>query len=69
MKKHFINNVEKLIDNEYFYDNLNDIIDELPSCYAKGWISKSLQILTDSEEDNEIIKHEVLEWATYDIWN
>lgn len=46
----------------------NSILNDLPNCYAKGYLTSKLNDLLDSTDDREEIIESLLEWTDYNIW-
>lgn len=62
VKKDFIS---KLQESDVDYSK---VLDSLPNCYAKGYLTAKLNILLDSTDDKEEIIENLLECSEYNIW-
>jgi len=48
--------------------SIDQAFDELPNCYAKGYLSCKYSSITDATDDEIQIAEELLIIADYDIW-
>jgi len=63
-KRHFIKAI-RAAENS---DEIQDAIDSLPNCYAKGYIYAKYEEFTENNDDYEEAIEEIVEWANYEIW-
>lgn len=67
IKEDFLNEVASCDINE---DDITEIIEKLPNCYAKGYLAACCSFIENSHPANsEEYRQKILECANWNIWN
>ena len=68
IKEWFIEKVQNLDTTKNYW--ATTLLDELPNCYAKGYLNANIINWNDKGfRFDEILKENILEWCEHDIWD